>query len=198
MNRRRLLLLGIAAGVVLVDQLSKWWALERLDDGNVIDLVWTLRLALAFNKGTAFSLGSGSGLGAWLAAGALVVVTALVWRSHLVSTRWGATAFGLILGGAVGNIVDRAARGDDGIMSGAVVDFVDLQWWPVFNIADAAIVVGAILLVVGLIFWSDDDSASATGSTDAPGSTDTDEPGSAAGSSGASELAPGVTGKATP
>lgn len=60
----------------------------------------------------------------------------------------GATSVGLIAGGAVGNLIDRAFRGDDGFLQGAVVDFIDLQWWPVFNIADAAIVVGAVLLVV--------------------------------------------------
>ncbi len=158
MDRRRLLLLAIATGVVVLDQLTKWWALERLDGGETIDVVWTLRFALAFNTGTAFSLGSGSGLGAWLAVGAIVVVSIFLWRSTFTSTRWGAIAAGLIVGGALGNIVDRAARGDGGVFSGAVVDFVDLQWWPVFNLADAAIVCGAILLVVGLVFWSDEDA----------------------------------------
>jgi signal peptidase II len=190
MNRRRLLLIGFAAGVVILDQLSKAWAVARLDDGDVIDVVWTLRFALAFNRGTAFSLGSGSGLGAWLAAGALILVAVLVWRSRLVATRWGAIAFGLILGGAVGNIIDRAARGDTGVMSGAVVDFVDLQWWPVFNLADAAIVCGAILLVVGLLFWSDDDPAA----DDAVG----EEAGESASERDAvSGVTPGATGKAT-
>lgn len=162
MTRRRLLLFGIAVGVVIVDQLTKWWALVRLDDGKAIDVIGSLRFYLAFNKGTAFSLGSSSGVGPWLAVGALIVVGAMLWRSRLVSTRWGAVAFGLILGGAVGNIVDRAARGDGGLMSGAVVDFIDLQWWPVFNLADAAIVGGAVLLVVGLLWWSDDEPSGET------------------------------------
>ncbi len=167
MVRRRLLVLALAAGVIVVDQLSKWWVLDRLADGDVIDLVGSLRLALAFNKGTAFSFGSGSGVGAWLAVGAFVVVLVVVGRSPIVSTRWGGVAFGLILGGAVGNIIDRASRGDAGPMSGAVVDFIDLQWWPVFNIADAAIVCGAILLLVGLLLWSDKDDHEA--GTDDPG-----------------------------
>ena len=57
-------------------------------------------------------------------------------------------AVGLVLGGATGNIADRLLRSDDGFLQGAVVDFIDLQWWPVFNVADAAVCVGAVLLVL--------------------------------------------------
>jgi signal peptidase II len=57
-----------------------------------------------------------------------------------------AVAIGLVFGGALGNLIDRAFREGDGFLGGGVVDFIDLQWWPVFNIADAAIVVGALLL----------------------------------------------------
>ncbi|HBL09376.1 MAG TPA: hypothetical protein DDZ64_10035, partial [Acidimicrobiaceae bacterium] len=56
-------------------------------------------------------------------------------------------AVGVVVGGAVANLVDRALRSDDGFMGGAVVDFVDLQWWPVFNVADSAVVVGSIVIV---------------------------------------------------
>ena len=55
---------------------------------------------------------------------------------------------GMILGGAVGNLADRAARAGDGFLGGAVVDFIDLQWWPVFNAADSAIVVAGVILVL--------------------------------------------------
>ena len=57
-------------------------------------------------------------------------------------------AGGLVIGGALGNLADRAFRGHGGLLSGAVIDFVDLQWWPVFNVADSAIVVGACIAVV--------------------------------------------------
>ena len=57
-----------------------------------------------------------------------------------------AVALGLVVGGAFGNLIDRASREGDGFLGGGVVDFVDLQWWPVFNVADSAIVVGALLL----------------------------------------------------
>ena len=56
-------------------------------------------------------------------------------------------SLGLVLGGALGNLVDRAFREGSGFLGGAVVDFIDLQWWPVFNVADTAVSVGGVLLV---------------------------------------------------
>ena len=79
---------------------------------------------------------------------ALGVVGFLLWQGRSVSTRVGAVALGLVLGGAIGNLVDRALRDGGGFLQGAVVDFIDLQWWPVFNVADSCVVIGAILLVV--------------------------------------------------
>jgi signal peptidase II len=60
----------------------------------------------------------------------------------------GAVAVGLILGGAAGNLCDRAFRAGDGFLGGAVVDFIDLQWYPVFNVADMCVVGGAVLLLI--------------------------------------------------
>jgi signal peptidase II len=57
-----------------------------------------------------------------------------------------AVALGLVVGGALGNLTDRAFRAGDGFLGGGVIDFVDLQWWPVFNVADSGVVVGAVLL----------------------------------------------------
>jgi signal peptidase II len=135
----------IAAAVVAVDQLTKWWAVDVLSD-RTIDLVWTLRLRLTFNPGASFSLGGD--LGRWIGLAAIGVVVLLVWHGRTVTSRWGAAALGLILGGALGNLTDRVARADDGFLSGEVVDFIDVQWWPVFNVADACIVIGGILLVI--------------------------------------------------
>jgi signal peptidase II len=56
--------------------------------------------------------------------------------------------FGAIAGGAIGNLLDRLLRADDGFMSGGVVDFIDFQWWPIFNVADMAVVCGAIGLML--------------------------------------------------
>ena len=145
--RRLGIVAAVAAGVLIVDQLSKWWALNELENGNIIELVGSLQFNLYFNTGVAFSLGSDGGLGPWISLLAIVVVVAV---SFGATSRFplGAVASGLISGGAVGNLLDRAFRGDDGFLHGAVIDFIDLQWWPVFNVADAAIVVGAILLVI--------------------------------------------------
>lgn len=145
-RRRPAHVAAVIGGVLVADQLTKRWALDGLDGGRTIDLVWTLRFNLVFNSGMAFSQARG--------AGPVIGVVALVVAAGLlVALRRGggalhATATGLVVGGALGNVVDRATRGD-GFLQGAVVDFVDLQWFPVFNVADAAITVGAILL-----FWA--------------------------------------------
>jgi len=124
-------------------------------------VVWTLRLMLTRNTGAAFSLGGGSG--AIIGALALVVVGVLVWQGRTVGSRLGAVALGLVLGGALGNIADRAFRGDGGLFGGAVVDFIDFQWWPVFNVADMGVVIGGILLVV-VSLWGPHDEAPTDGS----------------------------------
>jgi signal peptidase II len=136
---------GVAAATFLIDQATKWLALRTLDDGP-IDLVWTLRLRLTFNTGAAFSLGAG--WGGLIAMLAIAVVAAMVWFGRSVASPAGAVALGLVLGGAMGNLADRIFRAEDGILSGAVVDFIDLQWWPVFNVADMAVVCGGILLLL--------------------------------------------------
>jgi len=151
------LLLGTAAAVLAVDQLTKWWAVETLDT-RTIDVVWTLRLHLIVNHGSAFSLAPGRG--AIISVLALVVVGILL-RSGRYATRPGmAVAIGLVAGGALGNLTDRAFRAGDGLLGGGVVDFIDLQWWPVFNVADASIVVGALLLF-GTQWQHGDEDASA-------------------------------------
>ena len=135
-----LVVASVVAVVVALDQLTKAWAVAALDRGRTIDLVWTLRLKLTFNDGAAFSVGGGSG--GLLALVGLVVV-AVVYRSVL---RWPGRlppiALGLVLGGAIGNLIDRVAR------DGAVVDFIDLQWWPLFNVADIGVSCGAVLLIL--------------------------------------------------
>ena len=137
--------------VVALDQVTKWWALGRLSlagcaapDG-CIDLVGSLRFRLVENPGSAFSIGTN--LGPLLGVVAGVVAVVLLGASRRAD-RWLAFALGLVAGGAVGNLIDRVVRADDGWLSGDVVDFVDLQWWPVFNVADAAIVLGVITLVL--------------------------------------------------
>ena len=139
------MLAATAAAVVAVDQLTKWWAVNALDD-RTIDLVWTLRLNLTLNQGGSFGLGSG--LGPVIAVVAAAVVVVLVRAGVMAASPAVAVAVGMMVGGAVGNLLDRAFRAGDGFLGGAVVDFVDLQWWPIFNVADSAIFVGVAVLVL--------------------------------------------------
>ena len=145
--RRLGLVATIAAVVLAVDQLTKNWAVSTLPGRAPVEVVGSLRFNLAYNTGAAFSFGAGKGLGPWIGLVAMVVVLGLALG---MTSRFavGAVAAGLVAGGALGNLADRAFRGDTGLLSGAVIDFIDLQWWPVFNVADAGVVVGALLLVV--------------------------------------------------
>lgn len=142
--RRRAHLL-VAAVVLAVDQGSKAWAVDALADGHAVGVLWTLQLRLVGNTGASFSVGPG--LGPWIGFVALAVAVALVRFAPRLDTGAAQVAAGLVLGGALGNVVDRAFRGSDGLLGGAVVDFIDLQWWPVFNVADVGVVLGGLLLV---------------------------------------------------
>ena len=144
-GRHRAAFAGVAALVVVLDQLTKHWALHALDDGP-IDLVGSLRLKLTFNAGAAFSLGGGKTR--LIAAVGLVVVAVIVRLGLRAERRLQALGLGVVLGGALGNLVDRAFRTGDGLLGGHVVDFVDLQWWPIFNLADSALWVGIGLLLL--------------------------------------------------
>lgn len=144
---RRVLFGAVACGWVLLDQLTKWWA-NGLGNRR-IEVFWTLQFQKTINTGASFSLGAG--YGAWIGVLALLVVGVLVWQGSSVRTRLGAVALGMIVGGAVGNVLDRAFRGDSGFFSGGVIDFIDFQWWPVFNLADIGVVCGAILLVISVL-----------------------------------------------
>ena len=134
----------IATSVVVVDQLTKHWALNALSDGHTIDLFWTLRFKLAFNTGMSFS--RGTGMGPIIGVIAVVVIAVLLRAAARSTSTFTVVAAGVVAGGAAGNVIDRLFRGDRW-MRGAVVDFIDPQWFPIFNVADAAIVVGGVLLV---------------------------------------------------
>lgn len=129
--------------VLIVDQLTKVWAMHALADGPV-DIAGPVQFTLIRNTAGAFGLGGA--FVPFLAVGALVLVVVLLTRTDVTEHRGLALAAGLVLGGALGNLVDRLVR-SPGLLRGAVVDFVDLGWWPVFNAADAAITCGCLLLV---------------------------------------------------
>jgi signal peptidase II len=134
-------LLVTAAAVVAVDQVTKELALRSLRDGPIDLIGGVLTLRLTFNSGGAFGLLQGRP-GLFLVATLVVTVIILGWSRRLEERSW-AAPLGMILGGGLGNVADRLFRP----FSGRVVDFVDLHVWPVFNVADSAIVGGVCLLV---------------------------------------------------
>jgi signal peptidase II len=148
------LLLGVAATVLALDQLTKWWALNALEDDRIIHVIWTLQLQLTLNRGSAFSIVESGG--AVISLLALVVVGLLLRTGRRATHPASAVALGLVLGGAFGNLTDRAFRAGEGFLGGGVVDFVDLQWWPVFNLADMGVVCGAFLLLAAS--WREEDA----------------------------------------
>lgn len=137
----------IAAIVFVLDQLSKLWAENTLEHNVAQPLVGDiLKLCLIYNSGAAFGLGSSitpiiTGVQIGIALAVIVVLV----RS--VRSRAWAISFSLLLGGALGNIVDRLFR-DPGPLTGHVVDFLELPHWPIFNVADIAVTSGAVLLVL--------------------------------------------------
>jgi signal peptidase II len=139
----------VAAVVVLVDQLTKHWALNNLQDDVPQHVFWTLQWNLSFNSGMAFSRGQGWGPVIGLLA--LVIVVFIVLSVRTNSSRVVAVAAGLVLGGALGNLADRVFRGD-GWLHGSVVDFIDFQWFPIFNVADICVNVGGAVFVLWSLF----------------------------------------------
>lgn len=164
LGRRRVRLLAAAAAVVLVaDLLTKTVAVATLDPRDPVRLLGGgLYLTLHRNSGAAFSLATGL---TWLLTLVAIVVVVVIIRmaSKLRSPGW-AMGLGLVLGGALGNLVDRLFRAP-GPFQGHVVDFLsvfapDGSVWPVFNIADSAIVCGGLLLVLLAMLGRDPDGTS--------------------------------------
>jgi signal peptidase II len=136
---------AVAAAVWTLDRVSKLWVERTLAGRPPITVIpGVLDLRFTTNPGGAFSLGQRS---PWIFVGASILVSIAIvvtaFRHTNVAT---SLALGLVLGGAVGNLTDRIVRGPT--FSGHVVDFVDFHVWPVFNLADSAIVVGAVVLAI--------------------------------------------------
>jgi len=140
-----LALYATAAVVYALDRMTKLWVEAALAGRPPIEIVpGVLSFNYTTNSGGAFGLGRSA---PWVFAGATVLVSVvIVFVSFRLDRRPLALALGLILGGALGNLTDRILNGPG--LSGSVIDFIDLQVWPVFNLADASIVVGAILLAM--------------------------------------------------
>jgi signal peptidase II len=154
-RRVRLLTLtyGLAATAYVIDRLTKAWAERSLQGHEPIVLIpKVLDLSYTTNSGGAFSL---FGSVPWLFFGASVGISlVLVWYSRKVTRALAAAGLGLVIGGAIGNLTDRIVRGSG--VSGRVVDFIHLQLWPTFNVADSSIVIGAgILILSGVLGGSE-------------------------------------------
>jgi len=151
------LLLSVA--VLLLDQLTKFWASAALNYADPVAVMPFFNLTLLHNPGAAFSfLADAGGWQRWLfVLLAITIVVALtIWLMRLrADERWTAFALAMIIGGAIGNLVDR-------LLHGYVVDFLDFHvggyHWPAFNIADAAITVGVGILLI-ISFRSETPSA---------------------------------------
>lgn len=139
------LLYGTAGAAYVLDRLTKIWAENTLASEPPIEVIpGVLRLTYTTNSGGAFGLGQSA---PWLFAGATIVVSAIiVVSSTRLGRRSAAVALGLVLGGALGNLTDRAVNGAG--LAGRVIDFIDLRVWPIFNVADMAIVAGALILAI--------------------------------------------------
>lgn len=140
------IVLLIGAGVVALDQITKWWAEQSLSGKPPVQVLGeVLQLTFVRNPGGAFSLGTQH---TWIfSLVATCVAVAIIWYSRTVTSGWWLLALGVLLGGAVGNLVDRMVQ-PPGPGRGHVVDFLQLPNWPVFNVADMAVVGGATAIVV--------------------------------------------------
>jgi signal peptidase II len=145
---RPLLATAIVLGVVVLDQLSKWWAVRDLRDAPVNVIGDDIGFALVRNTGSAFSLFQA--FTPLLAVVAIVVAVILVRTVRRTRDTLMVVGLSLLFGGALGNLVDRVFR-SPGFLKGAVVDFVHVGDFPTFNVADSAITIGAILIVIWAI-----------------------------------------------
>ena len=148
--------LGVAIFVMLLDQFTKWYMVSQVTlPAGGIEVTSFFNIVLVHNDGVSFGLfANDSAAGPWIFAGISLLISLLVvywmWQAH---SRWLLISTGLILGGAIGNVIDRVTRG-------AVVDFLDFHVgsfsWPAFNVADIAIVVGVFMFAYDSIFKQKD------------------------------------------
>ena len=139
-------LYAIAWAIWLLDFATKSWALNSLDSRNPVKLLGEfLQLTLLKNSGAAFSLAQGATIIFTIFA-ILVVATIAYYSIKITSFGW-SIVLGLALGGILGNLTDRIFRAP-GFFTGPVIDWIQLPNWPVFNLADSAIVVAASIAVI--------------------------------------------------
>lgn len=145
MTRRYVIAVGMASLLVLVDSWTKRWASIHFVDNPLEVIPGFLTFTFTENPGAAF--GSLQNAGPILGVAAIGVTLGLLWALRHARPGLEVVAFGLIMGGAVGNLVDRIFRGP-GLLDGKVIDWVNLWWIPTFNVADMSVTTAVVLLVV--------------------------------------------------
>ena len=146
--------------VLFADQITKRWAVSALSDGPTQEFLG-VRFNLFFNPGASFSMFSDGSAGPVLGVLALIISAVLLRAGAKAQDAWSPPVYGVIAGGALGNFADRLVRAEDGFLSGTVVDFIDLGWWPVFNLADSALIGGVAALFAITLFSPDDEDNNA-------------------------------------
>jgi signal peptidase II len=144
----------VAILVIALDQLSKWWIRALFELYEAIPVFPGLQIIYVRNLGAAFSfLSSAGGWQRWffIVLSVLASIAIVIWISRLSKQRrLEALGLSLVLGGAIGNLVDR-------VLLGYVVDFIDVYYqswhWPVFNVADSAITVGVAIMIIDILFY---------------------------------------------
>lgn len=139
----------VVLGVLLLDRGTKMWVVQTLAPAESLPVVPDiLHLTYVRNSGAAFGLLRDQRV--LLVAVATVLTVLLIFYARQVTAPWARFGLGLLVGGALGNLVDR-------ILEGAVIDFIDFRIWPVFNVADSAIVIG-VILAAGYLLWGSESS----------------------------------------
>jgi len=150
--------LGLSALVLVIDQISKWWIVTSvMRPPRIIDITPFFNLVMGWNRGVSFGmLNDSPWVSVWLLPLTTLAITGvlLVWL-YRADRLWTALGVGLIIGGALGNLVDR-------LRFGAVIDFLDFHafgaHWPAFNVADSGITLGAVAIILDSLFTRDEKS----------------------------------------
>lgn len=152
----KLLWLSLSLIIVIIDQLTKIWAVNTLVYEHPMAVLPFMNFTLLYNTGAAFSfLAEAGGWQRWLFMGLAIVISIglVIWLLRLSVRQLGLIiALALILGGAIGNLIDR-------VIYGYVIDFIDVYYqtwhWPAFNVADSAITIGVTILLIDALFFGD-------------------------------------------
>ena len=149
MARTRYLALAIL--LLLIDRLTKWWVFTHLEFGRPNNLIGNvIRLTRVHNEGGAFGIFQGGGVVFLIVSSVVSVILLLILLTMHIDSRLIRTGMAFVLAGAVGNLVDR-------IQWGYVLDFFEFRGFPIFNVADACITVGAVFIILSILFGGERD-----------------------------------------